>query len=494
MARKATKTTNEVTLQEALETIVTKLEPEYEASQAEKKAGDPGTIWLDPNKVILDPAHQVRNTNHIDKLTFAEQIGNWAAAMAEGDWDWERSPMPVCYKKGYNYMVLDGFHRTTAAIEAKIPLILYELKEFTDEEANLYSLLAQNNRTNGVPLSASDRRKQVTNFLEIIDNPENIEKTLEMIEKLGINLDRSGQGKSGIFQLNDEGLLSRRAVAKILGLTENQAKTVDSVRSSNRELRETKEAIKEMAGKTYINNRYLLFFGENTTVTKPYFATEVKADLTLRLRDAVAYGSSVSNVIDWMRNKELTVSLITSNFTVPGNYVLKGEELANLELLENYGELVEYAKVLSQEDWKTQNPELTYKPEIEDDPDEEFFAEDDEDDEDLEDDRAMVHLPEVTKILKDANVPLLEKPTPLKGEQLNLMDTLQAITPDPVITPRSPDKTQEEIDQFEKTWDKSKAALDSILSQLESLEEIHLVELSNKLHKYIKDRKITIGF
>jgi hypothetical protein len=91
-------------------------------------------------------------------------VDNYAQAMEEGRWQWEREPLPIVFYDGENYYPGDGHHRIAAADRAGFNTILSDVRPGTIRDAVFNSTSA--NQFHGLPRSNADKRNQVELLLQ----------------------------------------------------------------------------------------------------------------------------------------------------------------------------------------------------------------------------------------------------------------------------------------------------------------------------------------
>ncbi|MBD1878375.1 hypothetical protein H6F70_05735 [Coleofasciculus sp. FACHB-T130] len=188
-----------------------------------------GEKWLDPRGIIIDAGTQSRTKTDI------ETRDRYAELMAEGLWEWERKPLPVvfCDGKG-DIWAGDCHHRTSAAVLADVEWVLYDVRPGTKIDAILYSCSA--NAAHGLPLTPKDQRRRVELLLDTIEtlSPEqSLAKIKEIPDLSAKELERAeGRFDSSIGLPDAERSLavwSSYIIAKHLGLTQSQARTVQNI-------------------------------------------------------------------------------------------------------------------------------------------------------------------------------------------------------------------------------------------------------------------------
>lgn len=136
---------------EGTETFATLLKPVEEVINSSSKQ------WIDPRLITLNAGTQTR------KETNQSKIDEYALAMREGLWDWNREP-PVIFQEGENYYPGEGHHRIPAALAAQVEQIRIELRPGTLRDAQFFSCGA--NKFHGLPRTNADKRNQVELLLQ----------------------------------------------------------------------------------------------------------------------------------------------------------------------------------------------------------------------------------------------------------------------------------------------------------------------------------------
>ncbi|MEW5857366.1 MAG: hypothetical protein AB1861_08295, partial [Cyanobacteriota bacterium] len=128
----------------------------------------------------------------------------------------------------------DCHHRTSAAVLADVEWVLYDVRPGTKIDAILYSCSA--NSGHGLPLTPKDQRKRIELLLDTIQtlSPEASLAKIKGIPDLSAKeLERAEQRfESSIGLLDAERSLavwSSYIIAKYLGLTQSQARTVQNI-------------------------------------------------------------------------------------------------------------------------------------------------------------------------------------------------------------------------------------------------------------------------
>lgn len=118
-----------------------------------------GIRWISPAAITLDAGTQSRAG--MNEAAIAE----YAAAMNDELWQWEREPLPILFWDGDRLYPGDGHHRILAAasIEGGID-ICCEIREGTARDARFFSCGA--NRFHGLQRSNADKRNQVALLLQ----------------------------------------------------------------------------------------------------------------------------------------------------------------------------------------------------------------------------------------------------------------------------------------------------------------------------------------
>lgn len=186
--------------------------------------------WKDPIDVILTKGTQIREKTDLTK------IDEYAQKMRDGLWDYERDPKPVIFHHEGRFYAGDCHHRTLAAMQAGEDL-LYEIRQGTHTDAVIYSCRAENNLYHGLPLSPKDNRKRILMFLETLE---------ELTESDRASLLKTVPG------ISDRELAlgnwSNRLIAKYLGLSENQSRTIANIQKEIKEEPKTEKISQKERG------------------------------------------------------------------------------------------------------------------------------------------------------------------------------------------------------------------------------------------------------
>ncbi|MFM6402722.1 hypothetical protein, partial [Planktothrix sp.] len=124
----------------------------------------PKTEWIDPGLVICDAGTQTR-CSEISELT----VDNYCDRMNEGEWDFEREPLPRLIYDGKNYYPITGHHRVRAAQKARLH-IYASIKLGTLEDAIYEAVRDNSNANHGLPENSRDRRHRINAFFEMFES------------------------------------------------------------------------------------------------------------------------------------------------------------------------------------------------------------------------------------------------------------------------------------------------------------------------------------
>ncbi|MFM6209213.1 hypothetical protein, partial [Planktothrix sp.] len=137
----------------------------------------PKTEWIDPGLVICDAGTQTR-CSEISELT----VDNYCDRMNEGEWDFEREPLPRLIYDGKNYYPITGHHRVRAAQKARLH-IYASIKLGTLEDAIYEAVRDNSNANHGLPENSRDRRHRINAFFEMFESWTD-DKRQEALDKI----------------------------------------------------------------------------------------------------------------------------------------------------------------------------------------------------------------------------------------------------------------------------------------------------------------------
>lgn len=177
----------------------------------------PGKQWLDPSLIILKDGTQSRDVDALYE-TDVRTVQQYAEAMTEDLWEWERHPLPIAFlsESGKVY-ASDCHHRVSAAVLAK-KKIFVDLRPGELIDAILHS--CKSNTAHGLPLRPKDQRKRIELFLDALSKLDEVRSR---------SLFSTVPNISEIERKN--GNWSARVIAKYLKLTESGYRTIINIMS-----------------------------------------------------------------------------------------------------------------------------------------------------------------------------------------------------------------------------------------------------------------------